>query len=514
MAWVIDAKTHIMPLSAHLIAFLGELVLTGGDRGGEAFTVLPWQARLIRGAFAKPGPVAFTAGRANGKSACVAGIATAVVDPAGPLHGTRREAVVVASSFEQSRIVYEDCLGFLRVRHDLGNRNLWRLQDSANRALVEYRPSGARVRCIGSDPSKAHGLRPFLALLDEPAQWDAAKSERMLAAVRTGLGKTPGSKMIALGTRPAASDHWFGKLLAGGAAYAQVHAARPTDPPFRLSTWRRANPSLDHLPSLLAEIAEEAEHARADPAMLAAFQALRLNLGTSDIMFAALLDSATWERIEGDAPAHGPVVWGIDLGTNAAMSAIACYWPETSRLEVLSAFPNEPGLAERGLRDGVGRLYAEGARRGELVQVGGSAVDISELLQAAMERFGPPSALAADRWREAELRDALKKAGVPRAALSLRGQGFRDGAEDVRIYQRACLEGRVVPARSLILTSAMAEARVVMDASGNSKLAKGSEGGRRLRARDDAVAAAILAVATGARRAARPAPGIYLGAVG
>ena len=95
-------------------------------------------------------------------------------------------------------------------------------------------------------------------------------------------------------------------------------------------------------------------------------------------------------------------------------------------------------LAERGLRDGVGRLYASRAsRRGELVQCGGAAVDIGELLAIAMQRFGPPAALAADRWREAELRDALKKAGVPRAALSLRGQGFRDGAEDVRAFSAA-----------------------------------------------------------------------------
>ena len=196
------------------------------------------------------------------------------------------------------------------------------------------------------------------------------------------------------------------------------------------------------------------------------------------------------------------------------MSAVACYWPETGRLQCLAAFPTEPSLAERGLRDGVGRLYAEGFRRGELVQCGGAAVDIGELLAHALARFGPPSALAADRWREAELRDALKKTGVPRAALSLRGQGYRDGAQDLRIFRRACLEGQVVPIRSLILTSAMSEARVVMDASGNSKLAKGSEGGRRLRARDDAVAAAILAVSTGTRRAARPAPGVYLGVAG
>ena len=321
--------------------------------------------------------------------------------------------------------------------------------------------------------------------------------------------------MICLGTRPAASDHWFSKILSGGAIYCQSHAARLSDPPFQVKTWRRANPSFDHLPSLAAEIREESEHAKSDPAMLSAFQALRLNLGMSDVMFASLLDVTTWENIEGDAAVHGPTVWGVDLGTNAAMSAVACYWPETGRLEVLSAFPNEPGLGERGLRDGVGRLYIEGARRGELIQVGGSAVDISELLQAALARFGPPAALAADRWREAELRDALKKAGVPRASLSLRGMGFKDGAEDVRAFRRAALEGRVTPIKSLILTSAMSEARCIMDAAGNAKLCKGSEGGRRLRARDDSVAGALLAVSLGSRRAARPSTqGIYLGAVG
>ena len=298
-----------MTLSADLITYLGGLVLAGGDHDGEAFTVLPWQAKLVRGAFAKPGPVAFTAGRANGKSALVAGVATAVVDPEGPLSGSRREAVVVASSFEQSRIVFEDCLGFLRARYDLADRKQWRIQDSANRALVEHRPTGARIRTIGSDPAKAHGLRPFLALCDEPAQWDAAKSERMLAAVRTGLGKTPHSKMICLGTRPAASDHWFSKLLNGGATYSQVHAARLSDPPFQVRTWRRANPSLDHLPSLRAEIEEEAQHAKSDPAMLSAFQALRLNLGMSDVMFAALLEASTWEGIEGDAAAEGSGIW-------------------------------------------------------------------------------------------------------------------------------------------------------------------------------------------------------------
>ena len=245
--------------------------------------------------------------------------------------------------------------------------------------------------------------------------------------------------------------------------------------------------------------------------MLAAFRALRLNGGVSDTLQAALLDAGTWRRIEGDAEPDGRPVWGVDLGTSAAMSAIACYWPASGRLEALAAFPREPTLQERGLRDGVGRLYAECHARGELMQCGGAAVDIAALLAAAHDRFGAPSALAADRWREAELRDSLKRGGIPLAALELRGQGFKDGGEDVRLFRRAVAEGRVTPPRSLLLTAAVSEARTLMDPAGNSKLAKGSEGGRRMRARDDAAAAAILAVSLGVRRNSAPVRGVYIG---
>ena len=119
----------------------------------------------------------------------------------------------------------------------------------------------------------------------------------------------------------------------------------------------------------------------------------------------------------------------------------------------MAAFPTDPSLAERGIRDGVGGAYVDMHARNELLQTGGRAVDIAELIAGALERFGPPVRLTADRWREAELRDVLDRARVPVTALESRGQGYKDG---------------------------------------------------RVRARDDAAAAAILAVSTGSRMAARP----------
>ena len=483
-----------------LADYIAGLTLAGGDHDGQPFEVLGWERRFLRGAFAQPGDAGLSVARGNGKSALLAAVASAVVDPAGPLTGRRREVVCCAASFEQSRVIFEDVLTFIGGRYDLGDRLRWRRQDSANRATLEHRPTGARVRCIGSDPSNAHGLRPALVLADEPAQWPPATSARMVAALRTGLGKTPGSRLIALGTRPADELHWFARLLES-APYAQVHAARPDDPPFRLRTWRRANPSLDHLPSLLAQLRTEAVDARRDPDALASFKALRLNLGTADVARSSLLEAERWTEAEalGAPEGSGGYVLGLDLGTSAAMSAAAAYW-RSGRLDAFAVFPARPNLAERGLADGVGGLYQRMAERSELLVAGQRVSDPVAMLREALRRWGAPAAVVADRWREAELRQSLDTAAVPWCPVVVRGQGYRDGGEDVRGFRAAVLGGLVAPVESLLLRSALAEARTMSDPAGNHKLAKGSEGGRRTRARDDAAAAAILAVSAGYRQ--------------
>ena len=480
-----------------LIDYLSSLTVTQGRLAGQVFTVLPWQRRFVRGAFADGiQSAALSVARGNGKTALLSGIAAATLD--GPLAVPRGETVIVASSFEQARIAFEHVIAFIGDK--LGDKRRYKVWDTAQQARIEDRQTGARVRCIGSDPRRAHGLAPVLVLADEPAQWLESTGERMVSALKTAAGKQPHSRFVALGTRPADPEHWFSKMLAGSADYGQCHAADSADPKFQRRTWTKANPSLAHMPDLEAAIRTEAAQAKRDPSLLASLGALRLNLGTDDAEVQTLLGTVLWQEIEGETARAGPVVWGVDLGTSAAQSAIAGYWPETGRLECLAAFPAEPSLADRGLHDGVGGLYAECARRGELLVLGQRSADILALLQVALERFGQPCRIVADRWREAELRDALDKAGVALAAFETRGMGFKDGAEDVRGFRRGCADGRVIPISSLLLRSAMSEARTISDPAGNAKLSKGSQGGRRSRARDDAAAAAILAVAAGIRQ--------------
>ena len=297
-----------------IIEYLSGLTVSQGRLAGQPFTVLPWQGRFVRGTF-RPGTqsAALSVARGNGKTALLSGIAAATLD--GPLAVSRGETVIVASSFEQARIAFEHVVAFMGDKLADGHR--WRVWDTAQQARVEDKLTGARVRCIGSDPRRAHGLAPVLVLADEPAQWPETTGERMVAALRTAAGKQPFSRFVALGTRPADAEHWFAKMLAGSADYAQTHAARPDDPKFQRRTWAKANPSMAHMPDLEAAIRAEAKQARADPALLASFEALRLNLGTEDAAVSTLLDAGLWRVIEGEAATGGGAVWGIDLGTSA-----------------------------------------------------------------------------------------------------------------------------------------------------------------------------------------------------
>ena len=169
-----------------------------------------------------------------------------------------------------------------------------------------------------------------------------------------------------------------------------------------------------------------------------------------------LLDADTWAGLESGAPAIGRYVLGLDLGQNAAMSAAVAYWP-AGRLEALAVFPEVPPLAERGLSDGVGDLYRRMAERGELLQAGRRVSDVRALLGEVLSRWGRPAVVVCDRWREAELRQALEAVRFPLADLSIRGQGFKDGGEDVRRFRRAILSGHVRPEPGLLLAAALAE---------------------------------------------------------
>ncbi len=391
-------------------------------------------------------------------------------------------------------------MAFMETRADLRDRSRWRTADSQNAGFIEDRATGSRVRCIASDPRRAHGLAPCLILADEPAQWPESTADRMYAALVTSLGKIPGSRMFALGTRPATPGHFFARLLDGGADYAQLHTAPDGAPITEPETWRAANPSLSIMPALEAAIRAEAEDAARDPSLLPQFEALRLNRGTPDTAESLLADAATWTAAEGEAERAGAHVMGVDMGGSVSWSAAAAYWPDSGRLEALAVTGDSPALDEKATRDGVDpALYRGLHRSGELVTAPGRVPPASALFGEAIDRWGVPALIVCDRWRLGEVADALAGARLA-VPVETRGQGWKDGGEDVRRFRRALLRGRVTPARSGLLTHAISETRTAADPAGNEKLTKR----RGVRSREDAAVAAVMAVAAGERSRAFP----------
>ena len=480
------------------------LTLTQGEGAGGPFPLLHWERRFLAGAF-KPevDEAGLSIARGNGKTTLCSAIAHACLD--GPLVQPRAEVAIVASSFDQGKIAGDHTLAMIE---DAGDRKKWRIWDTSNRFQIRNRINGVTLKCLGSDPKRAHGLAPSLVLADEPAQWPHTTADQMISTLRTALGKIPGSRLIALGTKAEHDDHWFSELLANDADFAMSFTAARELPPFQKRTWIRANPSLPHMPKLERTIRKEAQKARRNPKLLQSFRAMRLNQGTSDVIKAYLVEPEEWQGIESTVPERvGRYVLGLDLGTTRAMCGAFAFWPETGWAEALAVFPQNPDLRERGLADGVGRLYIQMHERGELHLSGLYTANIGGLLDECLERWGRPLVMVCDRWREGDLKEACAEIKFPITKIITRGQGYKDGSEDVRAFQRAVADGDLKPEVSLLMRAALKEARLASDPAGNQKLSKSGQGGRRARARDDAAAASIIAVAEGMRRKKRKPKG-------
>ena len=280
----------------NLDEYISGLRIGQGRHAGEQFTLLPWETRFLKHAFKQPGDSALPIARGNGKSTFLAAIGAACVDVDGPLVEPMAECLLVASSFEQGLINFRHLKHFLArtfEKYGVGVSGRYRIQDTANKASIRDTVTGALIRVVGSDPRRLHGAAPKILILDEVAQWPHTQVDAMVAAQETSRGKIRDSRAIWIGTKPKSETHPFAKMLAGNAGYSQVHAATEKDPPFQRRTWIKANPSLDHMPDLEKVIRQEAELAKRDPAMLATFKALRLNMGTSDTVEAMLLDAGT-----------------------------------------------------------------------------------------------------------------------------------------------------------------------------------------------------------------------------
>ena len=228
--------------AADLIRWMqASLVVGSGEHAGDLLTLLEWEKRFLRGVLAPAvQEAAITIARGNGKSSLLGALGAATLF--GPddfvIPGT--EAVIFAASFTQAKVIFETVLEFVDGAHS--DRSGFKVDDNEQTARIENKSNGCRVRCMGSDSRRAHGIRRArLLLADEPAQWSPQVGERTYSALATTLGKVPGCKLVLLGTRPDTEAHFFAKALDGGADYCRC--TRPGRPIRRSGGPRSGGPT-------------------------------------------------------------------------------------------------------------------------------------------------------------------------------------------------------------------------------------------------------------------------------
>jgi phage terminase large subunit-like protein len=490
-----------------VIRFLETLKIPEGPKAGEPLILAEYQKAFVRGAMAEGVMVALLSiGRGNAKTALSAGIAL------GSLMGVwdnqpKREIIMAARNRDQAKTAFNFLVGFIEGLAE-AEQELFTIR-RGSRLEVEYGENGAGLaRCIAADGRSILGGAPTLAILDERAAWEREKGDTLENAILSGLGKRDGRALIISTSAPDDANtfsRWLDEPPPG--TFVQEHRPPFGLPADDLESLLIANPgAVEGIGASAEWLVAQARRAIArGGSALSSFRNLNRNERVSTEDRSVLITVDEWLSAEvapDDLPERsGPCILGVDLGGSRSMSAAAFYWPETGRLEAVGTFPAAPGLADRGAADGVGARYTEMQTRGELTVLGENTVPAGPWL-ASLVRLVDAQTIACivgDRFRHAEFVEAMQKAGLERTPFIWRGFGWKDGSEDIERFRRALFDGEVKSVPSLLLRSAFSDAITLVDPAGNHKLAKARSLGRI-----DAAAATVLAVAEGARRAARP----------
>ena len=416
-------------------------------------------------------------------------ILTRVLTPGDTLFRAGTESALVSGSLEQARIVFR----FLRL--ELEPTGEYRFADSGTRISALHLRTRTRLRVIGSNAKTAFGIVGCPILVgDEPGAWEVNGGGLLNDAITTAQGK-PGSplKVIYIGTLAPASSGWWHDLIEGG-SHGSTYVQALRGQPKRWEQWteiKRCNPLTAVSGDFRKKLLEERDAARKDSRLKARFLSYRLNLPSADES-EMVLSLEDWKLVLGRPvpPRKGRPIFAYDLGGGRAWSAAVAIW-SNGRCEALAVAPGIPTLEDQERRDRVpAGLYRKLAEVGSLHVADRLRVQPpSELNTAAVIRWGVPSTVYCDRFRLAELLDAVggRFPVIPRVAR------WSEASEDIRALRKIAADGplSVAPGSRDLLSASLAVAQVRGDDQGSVRMVK--RGMKNNTARDDVAAAGVLA---------------------
>ena len=478
------------------------LVVPEGLKRGQPFELARWQIETLDDAGDPDVQISVASlARRNGKSGLLSSVLAALLVPSSPLYLEGADVLATSLTGAIASALRQHTVDLL---HASGLDQGLLVRKSPPPGYIQSADRSVTVRFLNASKATGHGMAADVALVDELGLYLDNQRALVSSMFASTAGRAGKSFVISIQGHSSMMQELIARADEPEVSV-RLHAAPEGCPIDDVDAIRAANPSVDDGILDLRTLQGLARVAISNPADTLEFRRLHLNQRITQRSADVIVDPPQWSACEVEElpPREGPVALGVDLGLTTSFSAAAAYWPNTGRLEVLGGVAANPGLEDRGKSDGVGLRYFVMHQRGELwIPDDESAltIDIGGFLVYALSELCPagPSLVLSDRFRQSEAQDVFRRIGMY-ARIEYRGLGYRDGNEDVHLFQRAVLEQRIKTRESLLMTSAITESEVIRDVQGNMKLAR-----VRGRGRIDALSAATLAVGAGERMRARP----------
>jgi len=324
---------HGLSRAERVICFIETLPVTAGPLAGTTLRLRPWQKKFIRAVYRadKTGnrlirTAVLSVARKNGKTQLAAVLCLCALS--GPEQEPRGECYSVACTrFQAGRVFSEMVAIITRVPWLNARINIVRF-----RKELEDMENGSTFAVLAADVAPVHGLSPSFVCYDELAQ---VPSRALYDALGTALGGRAQPLMVVISTQAATDTAPMSELIDYGLRIERgeivdsgFHLTFYTAPidcdPWKLATWRKANPALGDFRSLedVKRLSLQAQHM---PSAEVSFRNLILNqrVDTTE----QFINAAAWTACgEDDIVPAGlrgrPCYAGLDLGATRDLTAL------------------------------------------------------------------------------------------------------------------------------------------------------------------------------------------------
>ena len=335
---------------------------------------------------------------------------------------------------------------------------------------------------LSADKSAGHASGFDWAIVDELGLM-TERDRELVAGMRSATSARDG-KLVALSIR-GESPMLEEMILRKDMAQTAVHLYAPDVPVggdvdiLDRRIWAAGNPGLAVGIKSKSYMAAEAARVLATPSDLSSFLAFDLNLPQSPTREMIFTPSDLTGCFTEEPPAReGNCYLGLDFDGATSGTAVCAIFPATGLIQCWLAFGDVPDLISRGRQDGARYDMMQG--RGELRTYPGRVTPVDLFMGDVANDLAGVNVkmLAADGYKDAEVKDFLERAGLRWLYQFRRVGAGKDGGRDVRALQRLVLNQRVKLRENLALATAVSNSAIHRDGNGNPGLDKANSKGR------------------------------------